>query len=105
MDDGGFDMGKGKMLGNKNRLPLTAPASKDLKSLHTKQLLKELRRCRVAQSLEYDAWFEMDLEEARLESDDFLDYVKALKAELATREHVPNKQEAKKIRQAKTKKR
>jgi hypothetical protein len=104
-----------------------------LKSLHTKQLLKALRKSCVAQEQLDARYFEFhdgDPDVARMHNvepgsynkdayyknhavaatcfgyDDYIGStitVADLKAELAIREHVPNKIEAKKIRQEKAK--
>jgi hypothetical protein len=61
----------------------------EIKQRHTKQLIKELRRMRARLDMYHED-----------EDDASLQYVAQLKEELATREHVPNKQEARRIRQA-----
>ena len=66
----------------------------EMEHMHTRQLLQELRRTHWA--WDYD-WTTED--EAAL-----LEYRATLKAVLATREHIPNKQESKAIRKAKKKK-
>ena len=62
--------------------------------LHTKQLLKELRK--TYNYWDYDWTIEDDAE--------LLEYQNTIKSILATREHVPNKQESKIIRRLKAKK-
>lgn len=66
---------------------------KDVKTMHTKQLINELQgvRAEICNAVEYG----VGAEPAWIERKELL------KAELATREHVPNKQEAKAIRQEK----
>ena len=66
----------------------------EMEHMHTRQLLQELRRTNYA--WDYD-WTRED--EAALQ-----EYRATLKAVLATREHIPNKQESKAIRKAKKKK-
>jgi hypothetical protein len=67
-------------------------SEEEIKQRHAKQLLKELRRMRARLDMYH-------------EDDAALQYVAQLKAELATREHVPNKQEARRNRQDKAKRR
>lgn len=66
---------------------------RDVKTMHTKQLLNELNgiRAEIGNANEYGLGSEKEWLERQAE----------LKAELAGREHVPNKQEAKAIRQEK----
>ena len=93
-----------------------------LKVLHTKQLLRALRKCCVDQHM-LNLWYPPDGELSKFRDKELFerehtaaatcfgyeDYVGSsitiadLKAELATREHVPNKVEAKEIRRAKAK--
>ena len=67
----------------------------DMKHLKTRQLLAELRRTHTY-GCPY-TWEDEDWEVLHT-------YRAALKAELATREHIPNKQESKAIRKARIKK-
>lgn len=74
----------------------------DLEKLHTKQLLSKLFGVRARMGrIEYDSFF--DLSENK--SWNILNkYKKLIKQVLSTREHVPNKVEARKIRQEKARK-
>lgn len=99
-------MGKGKAW-TKYQRPTTAGPLEDLEHQPTKILLAELRRMRVAATqYEVAAWtglnYDQDGAHHRARAHDE-QYVAALKAELAKRPHVPNKQEARAIRQAKAK--
>ncbi|OBV38807.1 hypothetical protein [Janthinobacterium psychrotolerans] len=75
--------------------------AQDLPRLHARQLLAQLRRLRAAQSnlLHYAGATEAQAQQA------FGAAIAALKAELARRPHLPNKQEAKALRQAAAKRR
>lgn len=73
----------------------------DLHALHGKQLLALLRRLRAAQSNQQH-YAGASVEQAEQL---FGAAIAAVKAELATRPHIPNKQEAKALRQAAAKKR
>ncbi|MCC7595989.1 hypothetical protein IGS61_00735 [Janthinobacterium sp. FW305-129] len=73
----------------------------DLPALHARQLLALLRRLRAAQSNQQDY---AGASPAQAEQQ-FGAAIAAVKAELATRPHIPNKQEAKALRQAAAKKR
>lgn len=64
-----------------------------LGKLHTKQLLQVLKACRGCGGSYYP-----------FDSDDEVTYLE-VKNELTKREHIPNKQEARKIRQQKAKRR
>jgi hypothetical protein len=67
----------------------------EMKKLHTRQLLGELKHtyhCACAYCWKDSDWKQLD------------NYKAQLKQELATREHIPNKQESKAIRKAKIKK-
>ena len=75
--------------------------AQDLPALHGRQLLALLRRLRAAQSNQQDY---AGASPAQAEQQ-FGAAIAAVKAELATRPHLPNKQEAKALRQAATKKR
>ena len=75
--------------------------AQDLASLHGKQLLALLRRLRAAQSNQQDY---AGASPAQAEQQ-FGAAIAAVKAELATRPHILNKQEAKALRQAAAKKR
>ncbi|MGK5061902.1 hypothetical protein [Janthinobacterium sp. LB3P112] len=75
--------------------------AQDLPVLHSKQLLALLRRLRAAQSNQQD-YAGASVEQAEQL---FGAAIAAVKAELATRPHIPNKQEAKALRQAAAKKR
>lgn len=75
--------------------------AQDLPALHARQLLALLRRLRAAQSNEQH-YAGASVEQAEQQ---FGAAIAAVKAELATRPHVPNKQEAKALRQAAAKKR
>ena len=75
--------------------------AKDLPALHGRQLLALLRRLRAAQSNEQH-YAGASVEQAEQQ---FGAAIAAVKAELATRPHLPNKQEAKALRQAAAKKR
>ena len=75
--------------------------AQDLHSLHGKQLLALLRRLRAAQSNQQH-YAGASVEQAEQL---FGAAIAAVKAELATRPHIPNKQEAKALRQAAAKKR
>ncbi|MGK5028629.1 hypothetical protein [Janthinobacterium sp. DSP2-3-3] len=75
--------------------------AQDLASLHGKQLLALLRRLRAAQSNQHDY---AGASPAQAEQQ-FGAAIAAVKAELATRPHILNKQEAKALRQAAAKKR
>ncbi|NHQ90706.1 hypothetical protein [Janthinobacterium lividum] len=72
----------------------------DLASMHGKQLLALLRRLRAAQSNQHH-YAGASVEQAEQL---FGAAIAAVKAELATRPHIPNKQEAKALRQAAAKK-
>lgn len=99
-------MGKGKA--QSARL-LYAPPLRDLEHQPTIVLLQELRRMRVEESIGYveprtncctdcaDHKMAAYLHERQRD----IDYITQLKAELAKREHIPNKQERKAIRQQK----
>lgn len=65
-----------------------------IQSAHTSQLLKELRQ--TYKLIDYD-WTNEDYQELKI-------YRLTLKDELATREHIPNKKESKKLRKARIKK-
>lgn len=101
-------MGKGKaQIGSRI---LHASPLEDLPNQPTRLLLAELRRMRVqATRYEYDGvdcctdcdGHELAAHERARARD--VGYVQALKAELAKRPHIPNKPEAKLIRQAKAK--
>jgi hypothetical protein len=73
----------------------------DLSSLHGRQLLVLLRRLRAAQSNQQH-YAGASAEQAEQQ---FGAAIAAVKAELATRPHMPNKQEAKALRQAAARKR
>lgn len=75
--------------------------AQDLPGLHVRQLLARLRRLRAAQSnlLHYAGATEAQAQQ------EFGSAIAALKAELAKRPHVPNKQQAKALRQAAAKQR
>ena len=75
--------------------------AQNLPGLHVRQLLARLRRLRAAQSnlLHYAGATEAQAQQ------DFGSAIAALKAELARRPHVPNKREAKALRQAAAKQR
>ena len=75
--------------------------AQDLPALHGKQLLALLRRLRATQSNQQDY---AGASPAQAEQQ-FGAAIAAVKAELATRPHIPNKQEAKALRQAAAKKR
>ena len=75
--------------------------AQDLPALHGRQLLALLRRLRAAQSNQQDY---AGASPAQAEQQ-FGAAIAAVKAELATRPHIPNKQEAKALRQAAAKKR
>lgn len=69
---------------------------KDIKKMNTRELLALYRRTK--QHLSYGDMFEEEyIEEVEKE-------ISAMKKELNTREHIPNKAEARKIRQDKAKK-
>lgn len=70
-------------------------STEDMKNLKTRQLLAELRR-----SHSYGCSYSWGDEDWQARDT----YQVALKAELATREHIPNKQESKAIRKARIKK-
>ena len=75
--------------------------AQDLPALHGKQLLALLRRLRAAQSnQQHYAGASVEQTEQQ-----FGAAIAAVKAELATRPHIPNKQEAKALRQAAAKRR
>ena len=75
--------------------------AQDLPALHGRQLLALLRRLRAAQSnQQHYAGASVDQAEQQ-----FGAAIDAVQAELATRPHLPNKQEAKALRQAAAKKR
>ena len=75
--------------------------AQNLPGLHVRQLLARLRRLRAAQStlLHYAGATEAQAQQ------EFGAAIAALKAELAKRPHVPNKQEAKALRRAAAKQR
>lgn len=75
--------------------------AQNLPGLHVRQLLARLRRLRAAQSnlLHYAGVTEAQAQQ------EFGAAIAALKAELASRPHVPNKQEARALRQAAAKQR
>lgn len=75
--------------------------AQDLASLHGKQLLALLRRLRAAQSNQHDY---AGASPAQAEQQ-FGAAIAAVKAELATRPHIPNKLETKALRQAAAKRR
>lgn len=75
--------------------------AQDLASLHGRQLLALLRRLRAAQSNQQH-YAGASAEQAEQL---FGAAIAAVKAELATRPHLPNKQEAKALRQAAAKRR
>ncbi|MGK5047120.1 hypothetical protein ACQ4WP_14645 [Janthinobacterium sp. GB4P2] len=75
--------------------------AQDLASLHGKQLLALLRRLRAAQSNQHNY---AGASPAQAEQQ-FGAAIAAVKAELATRPHILNKQESKALRQAAAKKR
>ena len=75
--------------------------AQDLTALHGKQLLALLRRLRAAQSNQQH-YAGASVEQAEQL---FGAAIAAVKAELATRPHIPNKLEAKALRQAAAKKR
>ena len=75
--------------------------AQDLPALHGKQLLALLRRLRAAQSNQQHYGGASAGQAKQL----FGAAIAAVKAELATRPHIPNKQEAKALRQAAAKKR
>ena len=75
--------------------------AQDLRALHGRQLLALLRRLRAAQSNQQDY---AGASPAQAEQQ-FGAAIAAVKAELATRPHLPNKLEAKALRQAAAKKR
>lgn len=75
--------------------------AQDLHALHGKQLLALLRRLRAAQSNQQH-YAGASVEQAEQL---FGAAIAAVKAELATRPHIPNKLEAKALRQAAAKKR
>ena len=70
--------------------------AQDLTALHGKQLLALLRRLRAAQSNQQH-YAGASVEQAEQQ---FGAAIAAVKAELATRPHIPNKLEAKALRQA-----
>jgi hypothetical protein len=71
---------------------------KSIGEYHTKQLMKMLKSVRAINSNEFREWGE------RGEGAAIPFTYEELKAELATREHIPNKKEAKKLRQERAKK-
>lgn len=75
--------------------------AQDLTQLHARQLLVLLRRLRGAQSnqLHYAGASEAEVQQA------YGPAIAAVKAELALRPHIPNKPEAKALRQAAAKRR
>ncbi|PHV22906.1 hypothetical protein CSQ92_07730 [Janthinobacterium sp. BJB446] len=73
----------------------------DLPALHGKQLLALLRRLRAAQSNQQDYAGASGEQAEQM----FGAAIAAVKTELATRPHIPNKLEAKALRQAAAKKR
>jgi hypothetical protein len=75
--------------------------AQDLASLHGKQLLALLRRLRAAQSNQHDY---AGASPAQAEQQ-FGAAIAAVKAELATRPHILNKQDARALRQAAARKR
>lgn len=75
--------------------------AQDLPALHARQLLALLRRLRAAQSNQQDY---AGASPAQAEQQ-FGAAIAAVKAELAKRPHIPNKLEAKAMRQAAAKKR
>ena len=75
--------------------------AQDLPALHARQLLALLRRLRAAQSNQQDY---AGASPAQAEQQ-FGAAIAAVKAELATRPHIPNKQEAKALRQTAAKRR
>lgn len=117
-------MGKGKMSGAKGRgRYLDSPSLTDLEKQPTRLLLRELRRMRVqatqyetarksglfipmspeeiVEDGEYEEIYGESPHEAARRHDEL--YVGRLKAELAKRPHIPNKKEAKVMRQQKAK--
>lgn len=68
-------------------------AAKYLKTLHTRKLLDILKSCRI-----HGFWDVIDKNSGHVVT------LEELKTELATREHVPNKQEAKALRKERIKK-
>ena len=75
--------------------------AQELASLHGKQLMALLRRLRAAQSNQHD-YAGASLAQAEQQ---FGAAIAAVKAELATRPHILNKQEARALRQAAAKRR
>ena len=75
--------------------------AQNLPGLHVRQLLARLRRLRAAQS---NLLYYAGATEAQAQQE-FGAAIAALKAELAKRPHVPNKQEAKALRRAAAKQR
>lgn len=80
---------------------LTRITSEDIKKLSTKRLLEVYRNERFLYSFysPYESYDSYEEEEEAQEK-----FVEELKKELDTREHVPNKIEAKKVRQLAAKK-
>lgn len=74
--------------------------TQDLKSKHTRLLLSDLASLRAE-------FFYEDSRQAHTADQltDLKDRIAAVKAELATREHIPNKQQARAIRQLRAKNR
>lgn len=74
---------------------ITTYTQEQMEKMHTRQVLRELRRT-YTYGCEY-CWGDEDWKQLHY-------YRNQLKAVLATREHIPNKQESKAIRKARKKK-
>lgn len=101
-------MGKGKALAGPQRI-LFATALDNLEQQHTRVLIAELRRMRVRASaqtppIDSDCCTDCNDYERILfarATACAATYIQALKTELAKREHIPNKLEARRLRQEK----
>jgi hypothetical protein len=83
----------------------TEYSEEELKIKNTRTLLKILEDIRAYRQNASNHYFEL-LERSRIQSkiiDEYDEYLHVLKKILSKREHIPNKQEAKVIRQAKAK--
>jgi hypothetical protein len=88
-----------------NRSGYTEYSLDELAKLHTRELMAHFENVRAYRqsALENFKFKEESLQEAKCTLDLYDDYIPILKDVLSTREHIPNKQEAKVIRQQKAK--
>lgn len=88
-----------------NRNGYTEYSMDELNKLHTRELMAHFESVRAYRQNAFEnVHLKAEaLQEARFTLDLYDDYIPILKEILATREHIPNKQEAKAIRQQKAK--